>query len=46
MADGLWLHRMTGSAAEANRFAREYGTVHTPGPENTLRSPQNLPGLV
>ncbi|WP_415926039.1 DUF6417 family protein [Streptomyces sp. AK02-04a] len=45
-ADGLWLHRMTGSAAEANRFAREYGTVHTPGPESTLGSPQNLPGLV
>ncbi|MET7728293.1 hypothetical protein ABZT44_47420 [Streptomyces mirabilis] len=37
---------MTGSAAEATRFAREYGTVHTPGPENTLRSSQNLPGLV
>jgi hypothetical protein len=27
---GLWLHRMTGSAAEANRFAREYGAVHSP----------------
>ncbi|SOE33786.1 hypothetical protein SAMN05442782_10868 [Streptomyces sp. OK228] len=30
VAYGLWLHRMTGSAAEANRFAREYGVVHTP----------------
>ncbi|MER5927257.1 DUF6417 family protein [Streptomyces mirabilis] len=27
---GLWLHRMTGSAAEANRFAREYGVAHNP----------------
>ncbi|MGW4994885.1 DUF6417 family protein [Streptomyces mirabilis] len=30
VAYGLWLHRMTGSAAEANRFAREYGVVHGP----------------
>ncbi|KPI20687.1 hypothetical protein OK006_9469 [Actinobacteria bacterium OK006] len=29
VAYGLWLHRMTGSAAEANRFAREYGVVHS-----------------
>ncbi|MFD8219699.1 DUF6417 family protein [Streptomyces sp. NPDC059697] len=27
---GLWLHRMTGSAAQANGFAREYGAVHNP----------------
>ncbi|MFE2969320.1 DUF6417 family protein [Streptomyces sp. NPDC059340] len=26
----LWLHRMTGSAAQANRFAPEYGAVHNP----------------
>ncbi|MFF7884089.1 DUF6417 family protein [Streptomyces sp. NPDC007896] len=32
VANGLWLHRMTGSAAEANRFAREYGIVHSPSP--------------
>ncbi|MFE2973058.1 DUF6417 family protein, partial [Streptomyces sp. NPDC059340] len=32
VAYGLWLHRMTGSAAEANRFAREYGVAHTPSP--------------
>ncbi|MER5667895.1 DUF6417 family protein [Streptomyces mirabilis] len=25
----MWLHRMTGSAAEANRVAREYGVVHS-----------------
>ncbi|MFE4998423.1 DUF6417 family protein [Streptomyces mirabilis] len=30
VAYGLWLHRMAGSAAEANRFAREYGVVHSP----------------
>ncbi|MFE2839114.1 DUF6417 family protein [Streptomyces mirabilis] len=30
VAYGLWLHRMTGSAAEADRFAREYGVVHSP----------------
>jgi hypothetical protein len=30
VAYGLWLHRMTGSAAKANRFAREYGAVHNP----------------
>ncbi|MEU2736948.1 DUF6417 family protein [Streptomyces sp. NPDC007095] len=32
VAYALWLHRMTGSAAEANRFAREYGIVHSPSP--------------
>ncbi|MGW4985431.1 DUF6417 family protein [Streptomyces mirabilis] len=30
VAYGLWLHRMTGSAARANRFAREYGVEHGP----------------
>ncbi len=30
VAYGLWLHRMTGSAAEANRFVREYGVEHSP----------------
>ncbi|MER5908514.1 DUF6417 family protein [Streptomyces mirabilis] len=30
VAYGLWLHPMTGSATEANRFAREYGVVHSP----------------
>ncbi|MFE5374551.1 DUF6417 family protein [Streptomyces mirabilis] len=30
VAYGLRLHRMTGSAAQANRFAREYGVVHSP----------------
>ncbi|MFC9635097.1 DUF6417 family protein [Streptomyces mirabilis] len=30
VAYGLWLYRMTGSAAEANRFGREYGVLHSP----------------
>ncbi|MFD9512788.1 DUF6417 family protein [Streptomyces mirabilis] len=30
VARGLWLHRMAGSAAEADRFACEYGVVHSP----------------
>ncbi|MFD9657739.1 DUF6417 family protein [Streptomyces mirabilis] len=30
VAYGLWLHRMTGSVADANRFARENGVVHSP----------------
>ncbi|MGW1761051.1 DUF6417 family protein [Streptomyces mirabilis] len=29
MAPELWLHRIADSAAEANRFAREYGVVHS-----------------
>ncbi|MFE3411622.1 hypothetical protein ACFXMT_25765 [Streptomyces mirabilis] len=45
VAYGLWLHRMTGSATEATRFAASTGPS-TPGPENILRSSQNLPGLV
>ncbi|GAX58719.1 hypothetical protein SO3561_10294 [Streptomyces olivochromogenes] len=43
VAYGFWLHRMTGSAAEANRFAREYGIAHTPGRENALGSSPDLP---
>ncbi|MFF2518391.1 DUF6417 family protein [Streptomyces sp. NPDC058086] len=31
-AYALWLHGMTGSAAEANRFAREYGVARAPSP--------------
>ncbi|MFG3590733.1 DUF6417 family protein [Streptomyces sp. NPDC047990] len=30
VAYGFWLHRMTGSAAEANRFSREYGAAFDP----------------
>ncbi|MFD8219697.1 DUF6417 family protein [Streptomyces sp. NPDC059697] len=30
VAYAFWLHRMTGSAAEAKRFVREYGVVHSP----------------
>ncbi len=43
VAYGFWLHRMTGSAAEANRFAREYGIAHTPCRENALGSSPDLP---
>ncbi|MFE5143816.1 DUF6417 family protein [Streptomyces fagopyri] len=32
VAYGFWLHRMTGSAAEANRFFREYGATYLPSP--------------
>ncbi|MER7178562.1 DUF6417 family protein [Streptomyces hyaluromycini] len=32
VAYALWLRQITGSAAEARRFARDYGTVHAPGP--------------
>jgi hypothetical protein len=39
MAYGLWLHRMTRSAAEANRFSREYGIVYRTIPDgNRLRT--------
>ncbi|MFD9658290.1 DUF6417 family protein [Streptomyces mirabilis] len=30
VARGLWPHRMAGSAAETDRFACEYGVVHSP----------------
>ncbi|MFG2365034.1 DUF6417 family protein [Streptomyces mirabilis] len=40
VAYGVWLHRMTGSAAEANRFGREYGVVHSPA------RPSNNPSAV
>ncbi|OQR63532.1 hypothetical protein B6E66_13935 [Streptomyces maremycinicus] len=29
-AYGFWLHRLTGSAAEANRFNRDYKTLYSP----------------
>ncbi|MFE2607849.1 DUF6417 family protein [Streptomyces mirabilis] len=32
VAYALWLRRMTGSAAQANRLAGEYGVAHTPSP--------------
>jgi hypothetical protein len=30
VAYGFWLHRLTGSALEANRFGREYGVIYQP----------------
>ncbi|WP_142270031.1 DUF6417 family protein (plasmid) [Streptomyces sp. NBC_00080] len=32
-AYGFWLHRLTGSAAEANRFGRDFGVLYAPGSE-------------
>ncbi|MGW1675485.1 DUF6417 family protein [Streptomyces sp. NPDC002324] len=32
VAYGFWLHRMTGSATEANHFTRDYGITHRPAP--------------
>ncbi|WP_046914550.1 DUF6417 family protein [Streptomyces stelliscabiei] len=32
VAYGFWLHRMTGSAMEANHFARDYGITHHSAP--------------
>ncbi|MDX3697363.1 DUF6417 family protein [Streptomyces europaeiscabiei] len=34
VAYGFWLHRMTGSAMEANHFARDYGSTHRPAPRH------------
>ncbi|WP_331739956.1 DUF6417 family protein (plasmid) [Streptomyces sp. NBC_00015] len=34
-AYGFWLHRLTGSAAEANRFGRDYGVRYAPHSEGT-----------
>ncbi|MGW6523983.1 DUF6417 family protein [Streptomyces sp. NPDC054962] len=33
VAYGFWLHRLTGSAAEANRFGRDYDVLHRPNAE-------------
>ncbi|WP_333741985.1 DUF6417 family protein [Streptomyces sp. IBSBF 2806] len=32
VAYGFWLHKMSGSALEANRFARDYDIAHLPAP--------------
>ncbi|MGW1673402.1 DUF6417 family protein [Streptomyces sp. NPDC002324] len=34
VAYGFWLHRMTGSAMEANHFARDHGITHHPAPHS------------
>ncbi|MFI5825041.1 DUF6417 family protein [Streptomyces rishiriensis] len=41
VAYGFWLHRMSGSALEANRFARDYNVAHDPAPatEAPARTP-------
>ncbi|MET8029629.1 DUF6417 family protein [Streptomyces avermitilis] len=43
VAYGFWLHRMTGSATKANRFGREYGVVHHPGPDGVCGLLLTLP---
>lgn len=35
VAYGFWLHRLAGSAAEANRFDRDYGVVYAPQAQPT-----------
>ncbi|MFF4977931.1 DUF6417 family protein [Streptomyces sp. NPDC001083] len=44
VAYGFWLHRMTGSAAEANRFTREYGATYNP-PTSEDRRPPTAPAV-
>ncbi|MGW6525859.1 MULTISPECIES: DUF6417 family protein [unclassified Streptomyces] len=34
-AYGFWLHRLTGSAAEANRFGRDYKVLFAPVPNSS-----------
>ncbi|MFE3268041.1 DUF6417 family protein [Streptomyces sp. NPDC059215] len=42
VAYGFWLHRMTGSAAEANRFFREYGVAYIPSPADKEHLPTGV----
>ncbi|MFE4821915.1 DUF6417 family protein [Streptomyces sp. NPDC056704] len=47
VAYGLWLHRMTGSAAEANRFARSTASsTARPGPRTARRRAEGPRGAV
>ncbi|TXS44097.1 hypothetical protein EAO75_30235 [Streptomyces sp. uw30] len=39
VAYGLYLHTLAGSAAEANRFARDYGVVYRPEPGTRQPTP-------
>jgi hypothetical protein len=41
VAYGLWLHSMTRSVAEANRFGREYGIVYRPTPDEARSRTQD-----
>ncbi|WP_328834600.1 DUF6417 family protein [Streptomyces europaeiscabiei] len=43
VAYGFWLHRMTGSAVEANHFSRDYGITHHPAPRPAPRPPSAAP---
>ncbi|MET8168898.1 DUF6417 family protein [Streptomyces sp. NPDC005329] len=44
VAYAFWLHRMSGSALEANRFAREYGITHHLGPDQLSADRPARPG--
>ncbi|MGW6925609.1 DUF6417 family protein [Streptomyces sp. NPDC054950] len=41
----LWLHKTTGSALEANRFARDTGVTHRPAPAQRTAIPERTPLL-
>ncbi|WEH12376.1 DUF6417 family protein [Streptomyces sp. VNUA24] len=40
VAYGFWLHRMTGSAMEANHLTRDYGITHHPAPHRPSPDPR------
>ncbi|MFJ4836338.1 DUF6417 family protein [Streptomyces sp. NPDC088747] len=46
VAYGLWLHRMAGSAAEANRFGREYGVLHRAASQGVLQALPTIPDTI
>ncbi|WP_331740047.1 DUF6417 family protein (plasmid) [Streptomyces sp. NBC_00015] len=41
----FWLHKTTGSALEANRFARDTGVTHRPAPARRTAIPERTPLL-
>ncbi|MEU8576440.1 DUF6417 family protein [Streptomyces asoensis] len=41
----FWLHKTTGSALEANRFARDTGVTHQPAPARRTAIPERTPLL-
>ncbi len=41
----FWLHKMTGSASEANRFTRDTGITYEPTPAPRTAVPQSVPIL-
>ncbi|MFF5185707.1 hypothetical protein ACFY30_18345 [Streptomyces sp. NPDC000345] len=41
----FWLHKTTGSAFEANRFAHDTGVTHRPAPARRTAIPASTPLL-